>query len=152
MFELFHYLHVSAGIFIGGSEILISYVVLPAMLKLGPQPRKDYILAINKYAGPLMVTALLALLIGAFGQVWTSGVISGFGDLFQGYGLMVTLALVVLIAWQGFDGPNRSKMTKAAEALDTEQFKTTYKRGRIATTLALTLLIALMGAMRLGLY
>lgn len=152
MLEFFHYLHITGGILIGGSEILIGYVIYPAMLELAPEPRRDFHKAINHYAGPFMGLAVAALLVGAIGRVWVSGVISGFSDLFQGYGLMVTIALVVLIAWQAVDGPNRSRMTKAADALDTETFTALFKRGRIVSTTALIILVALMGAMRLGLY
>lgn len=152
MLEFFHYLHITGGILIGGAEILIGFVIYPAMLKLDPEPRRDFHKAINQYAGPFMGIAVLALLVGAIGRVWVSGVISGFGDLFYGYGLMVTIALVVLIAWQAFDVPNRAQMTKAADALDNKTFTARFKRGRVVSTTALIVLIGIMGALRLGLY
>jgi len=152
MFELVHFLHVISGVVYGGASLLFAWVVAPALQNMEPEARLAHYRTLVRYATPFMATAGIVVFVAGIARAWVSGAIAGFGDLFSGYGLMVTLAVVAFVVWGALDGRSRSRMTKAIEAKDSAAFAREVGPSRIITTVALLVILGLMGAMRLGLY
>lgn len=152
MLAFFHYIHVAAGATIIGAEIITGWVIYPAYLKLSAEQRREQFPELVRRIGPIMAGALILILIGGIGQVWVSGVVTDWGDLTYGYGLLVSLAVLTVAGWVIVDGLLRGQVDKAIEALDTEGYESGFKRLRMVSGTALVIIIGLMGAMRLGLY
>ena len=152
MLEIFHYLHIAAGATAIGGEIILGWVIFPSLLKLSPEARRDQFATMMKMTSPIMTAALLFILVGGIGQVWVSGIITSLGDLTHGYGLMVSLAVLSLLLWIGLEIPLRNRLDKASEALDTKAYTFEFKRVRLVTLAAMVVIVAIMGALRLGLY
>ena len=152
MLEFFHFLHMMAGVAFGGASLLFAWVVAPALVQMEPEARAAHFDTLVRYATPFMATTGILALVGGIGRAWTAGPIDRFRDLLSGYGLMVTLALVVFIVWGAFDGRNRGRMAKAIAAKDNEALAREVGTSRTVTSAALLVILGLMGAMRLGLY
>lgn len=152
MLELFHFLHVAAGATAIGGEIMLGWVIFPALLKLSPEARRDQFVIMTKMTSPIMGAALLLILVAGIGRVWVSGYVTSPSDLTHGYGLLVSLALVALIVWAGLEIVLRERLLKAADALDTAAYETGYRRVRLVSATAMLIILALMVSMRLGLY
>ena len=152
MLEFFHYLHILSAIVLAGGEVIYGWVIAPSLLKLDAEVRRDYFTSLNAFAAKVLGIAAAGTLIGGIGRAWTSGTIAGFGDLFSGYGLMTTIALVLFILLFGLDGPNRARQQRTIESLDTDGFTRAFKVGRMTNAVLLILIVGVMGAMRLGLY
>lgn len=152
MLELFHFLHVAAGATAIGGEIMLGWVIFPALLKLSPVARRDQFVIMTKMTSPIMGAALLLILVAGIGRVWVSGYVTSPSDLTHGYGLLVSLALVALIVWAGLEIVLRERLLKAADALDTAAYETGYRRVRLVSATAMLIILALMVSMRLGLY
>lgn len=152
MLQTFHFVHMIAGVVYGGSAMIFAWAILPALHRMEPEARSEHFATLQRYATPLMATAGALVLFGGIARAWVSGQIAGFGDLFSGYGLMVTLALVVFVVWQGWDGMTRTRIGRAIAANDTETLGRIVGPFRAVTSIALLIVLGLMGAMRLGLY
>jgi putative copper export protein len=152
MLATFHFVHMIAGVVYGGGVMLFAWGILPTLHRMEPEARATSFNTLQRYASPLMATAGILVLLGGIARAWVSGQIAGFGDLFSGYGLMVTLALVVFVVWQGWDGMTRARISRAIEAKDTETLGRIVGPFRWVNSIALLIILGLMGAMRLGLY
>lgn len=152
MLQTFHFIHMIAGVVYGGAAVIFAWVILPALHRMQPEARGEHFTTLQRYATPVMVTAGALVFVGGIARAWVSGHISGFGDLFSGYGLMVTLAFVVFVLWQGWDGMTRTRIGRAIADGDTEALGRIVGPFRAVTSIALLVILGLMGAMRLGLY
>ena len=152
MLEFFHYVHIVFGVVWGGGSIAFSWIVLPALVLLEPTNRHDALSALAKLAGPVMVTSAILTMVGGLGRALIGGAISSVWDLSHGYGLLVSIALVVVIGWVIVDERGRQALIKAAEDGDTAEFARLAGRDKIITTSVIAVVLGLMGALRLGLY
>ncbi len=152
MLQTFHIIHVIAGVVYGGAAMLFAWVILPSLHRMEPEARIEFFKVLQGYATPLMATAGALVFFGGIARAWVSGQIDGLSGLFTGYGLMVTLAFVVFVVWQGWDGMTRARIGRVIADKDTEALGRIVGPFRAVTSIALLIVLGLMGAMRLGLY
>jgi putative copper export protein len=110
MLDLVHYLHLLSGTIWAGGAVFTAFVVEPALLRLEPQAIRTFLPASGRFAGPLMATSGIILLLSAIGRTWLGGGISSFADLGSPYGLYAILALVLVLAVTIAGGRHRARV------------------------------------------
>lgn len=150
MLDLFHYVHIlSATVFVG-SSVFFDWALGGALMRAEPSERQRLALAVRPFSGPLIMGSLALTLLTGIGQLLVSGAIIELRDLLVGYGLLGTLALVVVVASEGVAGPLRRKMRAAIDAQDDGAFQRHARSHRLFNSVILLAVLTLMVAMRMG--
>lgn len=150
MLDVFHFLHIAGATVFVGSVIFFDWAVGGALLRAEPEDRPNIALAIRPFSGPLIMGSLAVTLVAGIGRLLASGAIQSVGDLFSGYGLKATIALIVVIGSEAFVAPLRKRMRKAIDDHDDSAFARALRNHRAINTGVLVLVLLLMVAMRLG--
>ena len=152
MLELIHYTHVLAGaVFIGG-VIFWEWVLGWTLSDMSPEERRATSRYLRKYSGSFILWAMVITVLAGIARLLMSGMIGSFADLFQGYGLRATLALVAVIAGEALMSPLRKRMRRGIDEMDNDMFLRAYHRHRIVTTSLVAIVLFLMVSMRMGIY
>lgn len=150
MLDLFHFLHITGATVFVGSVIFFDWGVGGALLRAKPEDRPAIALAIRPFSGPLIMGSLAVTLLAGIGRLYASGAIQSAADLFSGYGLRATIALVVVVGSEAFVAPLRKRMRKAIDDHDDGAFLCAIRNHRSINTGVLVLVLLLMVAMRMG--
>lgn len=98
MLELVHALHLLSGVVWAGGALFFALVVEPALLRLPPDTMRAYLAAAGRYAGPLMSSSGIVLLLTGIAHTFVGGAISSPTDLLQPYGLAVIVSFLLVVA------------------------------------------------------
>lgn len=150
MLDAFHYVHIlSATVFVG-SSVFFDWALGGALMRADPAERQRLALAVRPFSGPLIMGSLALTLLTGVGQLLVSGAVTEWTDLFIGYGLLGSAALLVVVASEGYAGPLRRKMRAAIDSFDDGAFQRFARWHRLFNTIVLLAVLTLMVTMRLG--
>jgi len=154
MLDLVHYLHLLSGTIWAGGAIFTAFVVEPALLRLEPQAIRTFLPAAGRFAGPLMATSGIILLLSAVGRTWLGGAISSFSDLGSPYGLYAILALVLVLAVTIAGGRHRGRIQAilAGEGDPRPALARNWRGQAVVTGVGILAILAVMTILGMGLY
>jgi len=148
--DLLHYFHILAATVFVGNSVFFDWALSGALMKMETSERQRTALAVRPLSGPLIMGSLAVTLITGIGQLLVMGAVTEFGDLLVGYGLLGSLALVVVVASEGVAGPLRRRMRAALDGYDDLAFRRAAANHRMFNSLVLLGVLTLMVAMRMG--
>jgi hypothetical protein len=154
MFPLIHFAHVAAGILWGGGTLTVALILAPTLARLPAADAARVWSVLDRYASPLIGGAGGLVVILGLLRAWRGGGVSSFGDILSPYGLCVIAALALFGAIEAFGGPFRARLPRlmADPTAFAANAAAMVRRYAIATTVLMTLLVADMVVMGLGLY
>lgn len=149
-----HMLHLISAVTWAGGLIYLSVVVYPMMARLPVAEARQVFAGVARISSPLMgVTGLLAFASG-IARAWLAGV-QAWGDLTSGYGLIVATAFGIAFFWLGgVDGlfRRRFRLTLRDDAAFAAGARRMARGNALRICGGVVVVLALMGALRLGLY
>ena len=151
--DLVHYIHVLAGVVWGGGIILVAWVVFPLIGQQSFGSAKEMFARVESLAGPVLATSGVLVYAAGIARGWMGGVTS-FPDLMEPYGRTVLGAFFIVTVFMGIEGAMRSRLRKslADEATFAASFQKAMRLNRLLITGGVVIIIAIMAALRLGLY
>jgi putative copper export protein len=154
MFAVIHFLHVASALLWAGGTLTLALIIAPTLARLPAEQAARFWAAMDPVASPLIGGAGFAVLILGPLRAWWGGGVTSLADLLSPYGLCVLAALALFVALEGFGGPFRARFPRlmADPTAYAASAPAMARRHAIATTLLMTLLIADMVIMGLGLY
>lgn len=150
MLEILHFIHITAAAIFVGSVVFFDWVLGAALGRQSADERKNLILAVRPFSGPVLIWSLTVTLTAGIGRLWVSGAVTEWGDLWQGYGLRAVAALIIVVASEGLAAPIRKRLRAAIDQGDTENFRRHLTRQRALNSVVLIVVLLLMASMRMG--
>lgn len=152
MFEFIHFLHVACAVVYGGSSIAYSFIITPALIEAHSDERKRLNVIVQKYGDRLIIPSALLLIASGIAQVWTRVMITSFGDILNGYGLVASLSLLTLIIWQVYETPIRRRLSVHIENDDLSALKRDANHVKWTKVVMLSVMLCFMMALKMGYY
>lgn len=154
MLELVHLLHIASGTVWAGGVVFFTFVVEPALLRLGPDAARRYAAAQARFAAPLMSISGLLLLVTGAARAVAGGGIRAPRDLLAPYGLWVAAAFVIVVALTLLGGVHRARVARLMAAGDgaTAALAAAQRRHALVTAAGILATIGIMAILGMGLY
>jgi uncharacterized membrane protein len=154
MLDVIQFLHILSGTVWAGGAIFFAFVVEPALLKLDPTAIRTHQAALARFAGPLMASSGVMLLLSGVARAWLGQDLSSLADLGSAYVLYAALALVLVVVIAVAGGRYRGRVAAllAADGDPRPQLAALWRRQAVVTGVGILAIIAIMTILGLGLY